>query len=111
MTCKPITYGAPGDPCDGTNAFCGAGFCNFTASPAGGLPTGTCPTIVADGQPCTPAQAAVCDTYATCAAPEGDAGCCLAGGGGPGGPASSATANPPPPPSPTCVLLDPSSCN
>jgi hypothetical protein len=60
--CVAITPVAAGQPCDFTHR-CKAGVCNVT-DPATG--TGTCPTILPDGQACASAAGATCDTGAYC---------------------------------------------
>lgn len=57
--CTPIQYGQPGSACDGEVHRCEAGVCDST--------TGRCPTVLADGAACDPADASkVCDDYARC---------------------------------------------
>ena len=60
--------------CDGYRTRCFVGRCNVdgsSESPDGGLALGTCPSVVADGQPCTeiggPAPGGpTCDTFGEC---------------------------------------------
>jgi hypothetical protein len=72
--CAPISWVNPGQPCS-DSARCLVGSCNFggffpiTQGPDGGLLWGTCPTVVADGQPCTVAPGngtTTCDTFSEC---------------------------------------------
>jgi hypothetical protein len=65
--CAAITFVTAGQSCSGA-VRCVVGACNV---PNGtGLPgstTGTCPTVIADGQPCNEAdQSQTCDTLASC---------------------------------------------
>jgi hypothetical protein len=56
--CSTITWVGPGQPC-GTTANCLVGECSAS--------TGSCPTIVSDGQPCEALdQATTCDEFASC---------------------------------------------
>jgi hypothetical protein len=60
--CTSVTWAQGGQPCDGNVTLCLVGFCNVTAMGAG-----TCPTVIADGQPCMLADPAqTCDTFAQC---------------------------------------------
>jgi hypothetical protein len=63
QTCKAPTYAEPGAPCGGTSGIsCRVGSCNQA-----GVSSGTCPSIIPDGQPCTqPMQATTCDDGAYC---------------------------------------------
>jgi hypothetical protein len=71
-SCASPTYGAAGQPCDYGTKACLVGSCGggvVMPEPDGGIPTptGTCPTVIADGQPCDGSSAAAtCDTYAAC---------------------------------------------
>lgn len=67
-TCKPFTFGAPGAECDGVTKLCSNGGCNVeNVSDAGASAQDTCPTIIADGQPCdVTSGSAVCDEFASC---------------------------------------------
>jgi hypothetical protein len=77
-TCGPVTWVAPGQPCNAYSVRCLVGSCSLgligppPQSLDGGLGWTTCPTIVADGQLCT-SQA--CDTFSECfAAGSADSG-------------------------------------
>jgi hypothetical protein len=71
-TCQAVTWGAPGDPCDGYRARCRVGTCNFGSflpvPPADGGPlAGTCPGIIADGEPCDRDDpSTTCDAFSEC---------------------------------------------
>jgi hypothetical protein len=76
-TCSAITWAAPGQACDGGGTRClvstcgsGSGLMPLAVSEDGGAPTGTCPMIAADGQPCDHQ----CDTLAECFSATDDAG-------------------------------------
>jgi hypothetical protein len=75
-TCGPVTWAAPGQPCDGYSTRCLVGDCGAPrltpprVGPDGGVMMLTCPAVTADGQPC----AAQCDTLAECFATDSDAG-------------------------------------
>jgi hypothetical protein len=57
--CTPVQYGQPDATCDGEVHRCEAGGCNKAS--------GTCPTRLADGAACDPADPSkVCDVYARC---------------------------------------------
>jgi hypothetical protein len=59
--CVRRTYAAPGQPC-GSTIRCEQGSCPFT-----GTGQAVCPTILADGAACNPAdRTAVCDEFASC---------------------------------------------
>jgi hypothetical protein len=60
-TCAAVTFANPGDPC-GDTTLCAVGQCNVGAT--GGSPT--CPTLVADGQPCPSDATSTCDTFSEC---------------------------------------------
>jgi hypothetical protein len=60
--CSPMTYGTPGQPCDGATARCMSGSCPSGTVDGGGS---VCPDIIADGQPC-PMPGAICDSFAEC---------------------------------------------
>lgn len=67
--CATVTYAAPGATCDGTVVVCSQGSCNLPDSGGAdaGTPTGTCPTVIADGQACDENDASqTCDDYASC---------------------------------------------
>jgi hypothetical protein len=66
--CIAITFVAPGGTCDGDERFCSQGSCPIADDGTNADPTGTCPTIIADGQPCDAASTttAQCDTFAIC---------------------------------------------
>lgn len=68
LTCHAVEFVAPGGTCDGDERFCSKGSCPLPQDGSGGAdPTGTCPTIIADGQPCDPASTtAQCDAFASC---------------------------------------------
>jgi hypothetical protein len=63
-TCAQVTYVGAGQPCTGTTR-CLVGTCPVIVSPGGGTGSGTCPPVVADGQPCNDATG-TCDTFANC---------------------------------------------
>jgi hypothetical protein len=56
--CAPVTWASAGQPCGGA-ARCLVGSCIF--DPPRGTEHGRCPTVIADGQPCSSA-----DTTSTC---------------------------------------------
>ena len=67
LTCHPVSFVAPGGTCDGDERFCSQGLCPIDPSATGSDPTGACPTIIADGQPCDPASTSTqCDAFAAC---------------------------------------------
>jgi hypothetical protein len=60
--CASATWVAAGQPCGGT-ALCLVGECTTT----GNTDSGTCPTVIPDGQPCNPEDSTTtCDTFAQC---------------------------------------------
>jgi hypothetical protein len=68
--CVAITWASPGQPCD-VGVRCLVGSCNYgsrvtltTQAADGGLLEGTCPAVVADGEPCT--VTSTCDPFAQC---------------------------------------------
>jgi hypothetical protein len=62
--CVTPTYGKAGDPCNGNDQRCLVGSCAISGS---GI-SGTCPTVIADGQPCTLGDpTTTCDTESECA--------------------------------------------
>jgi hypothetical protein len=61
--CEPVSWGEPGDPCDGILQLCRRGSCPTSAITGAPMP-GACPTIIADGLPCTDTD--TCDTYSEC---------------------------------------------
>ena len=75
-TCGSVTWLGPGEPCDGYGRRCLVGSCNADLpNPAtdGGLPSGVCPSIVPDGQPCTiqgvgltQGYGPTCDSFSEC---------------------------------------------
>jgi hypothetical protein len=83
--CEAVTWADAGEPCDGYRTRCRLGSCD-RGGPVPG--TYTCPTVLADGAPCT---AVGCDTFAICFRPtRADAGTAQSG---------------------TCTLLDSTVCN
>jgi hypothetical protein len=61
-TCGAVTWATAGQPC-GPTSRCLVGFCPLN----GNATSGTCPTVIADGQPCSmtdPTQ--TCDTLSEC---------------------------------------------
>jgi hypothetical protein len=61
--CVAVTWVQPGQPCNGGNLVCLSGSCPISGS----SDTGTCPTIIPDGQPCDSTSiASICDTFANC---------------------------------------------
>ncbi|MEO7109826.1 MAG: hypothetical protein ABI183_05270 [Polyangiaceae bacterium] len=70
LKCAAFTYGKPGATCDGTIALCSQGQCNTPTSSGdadAGPVSGTCPTIIADGQACNQDDSSTtCDDYAAC---------------------------------------------
>jgi len=102
--CTAPSFPAPGAPCGSTSYVCQTGSCALSAD--GG---GTCPPVLAEGQPCmagaSPPQG-VCDDYAVCVTPQQVAGCCSAGS--PSG--SGSGSGPPPTNEATCVFFDPRTC-
>ncbi len=63
--CTSVTWVAAGQPCNGGSLSCLVGGCSM-ASPEG-TETGTCPTVIPDGQPCNPTDGTTtCDTFAQC---------------------------------------------
>jgi hypothetical protein len=70
LKCAAQIFGKPGATCDSAVNGCTQGSCNIPQStdPDAGTPTtGTCPTVVPDGQACDdsdPGQ--TCDDYASC---------------------------------------------
>ena len=72
-TCGLVSWVGPHQTCDNSSRRCLVGQCSFgnllnAPFPIdGGLSTGTCPTVIADGQPCTVRdQRATCDTFSEC---------------------------------------------
>jgi hypothetical protein len=63
--CTPLTFGAPGASCDSQSRLCSQGSC-FIPDVSTGI--GTCPTIIADGQPCSTGSSpsTSCQNYAQC---------------------------------------------
>jgi len=68
--CMAIAWASPGQPCNDA-VRCIVGACNYgmrvtltTQSVDGGLLEGTCPAVVADGDPCT--VTSTCDSFAQC---------------------------------------------
>jgi hypothetical protein len=62
--CATITWVAAGQACSAT-ARCLVGYC--PSSPAGSPQSGTCPTVIPDGQSCNSTdETHTCDTYADC---------------------------------------------
>jgi hypothetical protein len=107
------TLVGPGVPCDIVRHVCQTGFCNFvTVPPGSGAPSsGTCPTVIPDGQPCPSGPAETCDTFAACVDPTMARGCCYAGG--PSAMVSDASTSGDAGvsvPVSTCAMLDPSTC-
>ena len=69
-TCSTVTFAMGGQTCSDF-VRCLVGSCPFT----NGATSGTCPTVIPDGQACTSSDAtSTCDAYASC-----DAGKCLLG--------------------------------
>jgi hypothetical protein len=69
--CAAVTWVSAGQPCSDT-ARCLVGGCPSTGSTVGG----TCPTVIADGQPCNESDSttSTCDTFANC-----EGGTCVLG--------------------------------
>ncbi len=73
--CASIGWAAPGQPC-GALARCLVGDCDYGGFgpprplPDGGYPTGTCPGVIPDGQPCVQRPGAgngtTCDAFSLC---------------------------------------------
>jgi hypothetical protein len=61
-TCQMVTFVAAGQTCDNGSVRCLQGDCILSSPYA----TGTCPAVIADGQPCQTNGGAPCDAYATC---------------------------------------------
>jgi hypothetical protein len=62
--CQAVTWVAAGQPCNET-ALCLIGSCGADAVQS--QQGNTCPTVIPDGQPCTPDdQTHTCDSFATC---------------------------------------------
>jgi hypothetical protein len=60
--CVPLIWASAGQPC-GDTVTCLVGDCAF----AGSTSAGVCPTVIPDGQPCSPSDPAfTCDSYASC---------------------------------------------
>jgi hypothetical protein len=78
-TCEPAAWAASAQACDGYSTRCLVGSCGGSCGPTGAVP-GTCPSVVADGQPCPvqgvgPAPSGpTCDISAECFSPVGKAG-------------------------------------
>lgn len=70
LKCATQVYGAPGATCDSGVNGCSQGTCNIPQSSdpdAGTATTGTCPTVITDGQACDDSDASqTCDDYASC---------------------------------------------
>jgi hypothetical protein len=70
LKCTTVVFGAPGAACDEAEHLCTQGQCNIPQSSdpdAGTATTGTCPTVIADGQACDDSDASqTCDDYASC---------------------------------------------
>jgi hypothetical protein len=63
--CATVTFAAQGAACDRDAVLCDRGSCNIGGS--GGAQKGVCPTIIADGQPCTDGSTTTaCDDFAEC---------------------------------------------
>lgn len=63
-TCVSIGWAMPGQPCS-TMATCLVGALDYC--PFGATPQGTCPSVIADGQPCDANDVTTtCDTFAAC---------------------------------------------
>ena len=60
--CKPITWAEPGEPCDGSSKLCRLATCPRPTFQ--GAPPSTCPSVIADGMPCTAGD--VCDGDSHC---------------------------------------------
>jgi len=68
--CATVTWASAGQPCSDT-VRCLVGGCPSTGTTVGGV----CPTVIPDGQACTPSVAtATCDTFANC-----EGGTCVLG--------------------------------
>jgi hypothetical protein len=68
-TCVPVTYAAAGQPCNDNATQCAVGGCNMTGPipTDGGSGTGTCPTVIPNGQACDPTSStAVCQNFSSC---------------------------------------------
>jgi hypothetical protein len=71
-TCVVPTYADAGAPCDLMAMGCLVGTCNGASDIEGDdggsvVTPGTCPAVIADGQPCDPnSETTTCDTLATC---------------------------------------------
>jgi hypothetical protein len=72
-TCAPITWAAAGERCSETLVRCLVASCNFGSpfpvprAEDGGVFSGTCPTVIPDGQPCkVNDSSATCDTFSEC---------------------------------------------
>ena len=62
FACVAVTWAGAGQPCGGTTR-CLVGAC---PAPGSGAPS-VCPTVIPDGQPCSPDDAtSTCDTLANC---------------------------------------------
>ncbi len=68
--CAPTTWASAGQPCSQALVRCLVGSCNFGSSfgpPPGAGASGTCPTVIPDGQPCTVGDSSTtCDTFSEC---------------------------------------------
>ncbi len=63
-TCVALTWAGPGQPC-GDSVRCLVGQCNWSSQAE---TAGTCPAVIADGQPCDSMDnTKTCDTIAVCA--------------------------------------------
>ena len=61
--CAQVTWASAGQPCSDT-ILCPVGDCPTASN---GVVGGTCPTVIADGQPCvSQTSSATCDTFAQC---------------------------------------------
>jgi hypothetical protein len=70
-TCAPVAWAAPGQSCDLYQTRCLVGSCLGSSwgppptSIDGGSPSGVCPTVTPDGQPCAVGNS-TCDTFSQC---------------------------------------------
>jgi hypothetical protein len=58
--CVAVAWASAGQPC-GAEAQCLVGGCD-----SGSDSTGVCPTVIANGQPCSNDEISTCDTYSNC---------------------------------------------
>ena len=64
ILCAKRTLGKAGEKCNQQELGCAVGSCDIAADAS----EGTCPKVIADGQPCTPDTAGeTCDAFARCA--------------------------------------------